>query len=107
MRGWHGQPDLEPRFAEIVTQLEAMPEVSEVRTVGLLAGVQIAPDVLERDPAFTDKALAEARDRGVISRKLVGNGLQISPPFVIEESELEQIVTVFGDAISAVSANAA
>jgi len=99
--------DLEPRFAEIVTQLEAMPEVSEVRTVGLLAGVQIAPDVLERDPAFTDQALAEARDRGVISRKLVGNGLQISPPFVIEESELEQIVTVFGDAISAVSANAA
>ena len=98
---------LEPRLAEIVAPLNDLPEVSEVRTIGLLAGVQIAPEHLERDPSFSDKAIAGIRDRGVITRKMAGNGIQISPPFVIAESELEQIVSVFAASISEVGATVA
>ena len=98
---------LEPRLAEITSPLTDLPDVSEVRTVGLLAGIQIAPDSLERDPAFADKAIAGIRDRGVITRKLAGDGIQISPPFVIEESELERIVSAFGESITEVGASVA
>ena len=98
---------LEPKLPKITAPLAEMAEVSEVRTVGLLAGVQPIPELLERDPGFTDKAIALCRDKGIITRKLAGNGLQISPPFVIEESELKQIVSVFGESITEVAASVA
>ncbi|MGI9557185.1 MAG: aspartate aminotransferase family protein [Solirubrobacterales bacterium] len=98
---------LEPRLAEIVAPLAELDDVSEVRTVGLLAGVQLSPEARERDPGFADKAVAGIRDRGVITRKMAGDGIQISPPFVITEPELEKIVSAYSDAISAVGAEVA
>ena len=95
---------LEPKLPKITAPLAEMAEVSEVRTVGLLAGVQLSAEVLERDPAFTDKAIAGIRDRGVITRKMAGDGIQISPPFVIKEAELEQIVSVYAESIAEVAA---
>ena len=95
---------LEPKLPKITAPLAEMAEVSEVRTVGLLAGVQPSAEVLERDPAFTDKAIAGIRDRGVITRKMAGDGIQISPPFVIKEAELEQIVSVYAESIAEVAA---
>jgi adenosylmethionine-8-amino-7-oxononanoate aminotransferase len=95
--------DLEPVLATTVSRLEALPEVSEVRTAGLLAAVQISPEAQERDPAFADRVVGGARERGVLTRKLAGNGLQISPPFVIDQEQIEELVSVLGESIEAVS----
>ncbi len=66
--------------------------VSEVRTgAGLLAAVQLDPTRIADDPSLPQRVAAASRDAGVITRALAGGGLQISPPLVITEEQLEEL----------------
>ena len=62
--------------------------VAEVRVGGFLGGIELEQSV--DGAAVVDFALAE----GVILRLLRGNTLQISPPFVVTEDEINTIVEV-------------
>ena len=78
-----------------------MPAVSEVRAgAGLLAAIQIDPERLAQDPALVQRVVAGMRSRGVLTRGLVDGSLQVSPPFVIEESDLKMLVSVTQDAVA-------
>jgi PLP-dependent transaminase len=61
--------------------------VIEVRGVGLMLGVEVEPE--RETPAVAKRAL----ERGVIVRAS-GQKIVMSPPFVIEEEQAEQIVDV-------------
>jgi putrescine---pyruvate transaminase len=90
--------ELEPKLAETLRPLESHPLVVEVRTgVGLLGGVELA------DPSKLLRVIEEARARGVLVRGLRGVALQISPPFVITEDELETLGRVLGESLDAAS----
>lgn len=95
---------LEPVVAREMGALAGGPGVSEIRTVGLTAAVQIAPDVLARDPSAADRAVLAARRRGVLTRLLRGGALHFSPAFVITEDEVARIAAVFGEAAAEVAA---
>ena len=70
------------------------PLVTEVRTgIGLLAGVQLAPEV---DGAAIARACLEQQ---VVVRIITNNTIQISPPFVIEEGELWRIAGAIAAAL--------
>ncbi|MQA85123.1 MAG: aminotransferase class III-fold pyridoxal phosphate-dependent enzyme [Streptosporangiales bacterium] len=70
--------------------------VAEVRGgLGLLAAVEIDPEVLRRVPTAVAEVQRRARDAGVLVRPL-GSSVAVSPPLIIEESELEMI----GDALA-------
>lgn len=63
--------------------------VSEVRAgVGLLAAVQLDPDVVTDDPALPARLIKALRGAGVLTRMLAGNGVQVSPPFVVTEADI-------------------
>ena len=95
---------LEPVLAEAIGQLEAIPLVHEVRAgVGLLAAVEVDAEARAADPGIVDRLVAECRDRGVLTRGLAGHSLQVSPSFVIDESDLTRIAEVFSQALSGVS----
>jgi putrescine aminotransferase len=80
------------------------PLVSEVRSgIGLLAAVELAPEAREADPGLGARLVAGARQRGVITRLLRGIALQVSPPFVITEAELDRVAEVFADTLDAES----
>jgi adenosylmethionine-8-amino-7-oxononanoate aminotransferase len=88
---------LESVLLEALQPLEASEHVREVRGgVGLLAGVQC------HDPALADRVVAECLDRGLLMRVITEGTIQISPPFVIEEHEIETIAAVLGEALDAV-----
>jgi putrescine aminotransferase len=91
--------ELEPVLAEAVGRLRAHPLVGEVRSIGLLAGVELHPDALERDPVLVEKVVVAARERGVLVRNLLGRTLQISPPFVITPEELGLLASVLAEAL--------
>jgi adenosylmethionine-8-amino-7-oxononanoate aminotransferase len=91
--------ELEPVLAEAVGRLRAHPLVGEVRSIGLLAGVELHPDALERDPLLVEKVVVAARERGVLVRNLLGRTLQISPPFVITAEELGLLASVLAEAL--------
>lgn len=63
-----------------------LPVVSEVRTApGYLAAVQLA------DPGRVNEAIAALRTTGVLTRALVGGGLQISPPLTLDTAEIAEL----------------
>ncbi len=93
---------LEPVLAGMMKPLAEHPLVSEVRTCGLLAAVEISGEALQRAPSLADSLVKEARQRGLLTRALVGKALQFSPPFVIEESELRQIAETVQTALDSV-----
>ncbi|HUD36025.1 MAG TPA: aminotransferase class III-fold pyridoxal phosphate-dependent enzyme [Streptosporangiaceae bacterium] len=91
---------LEPVLAAAVAPLARHELVGAVRAgTGLLAAVEIAEDARAADPGLGQRLVLAIRDRGVITRLLRGIALQISPPFVITESEIARIVEVFADAL--------
>jgi putrescine aminotransferase len=80
---------LESLLAEAVANLEGSGPVTGTRAgTGAMAAVQLDPD----DPTLAPRAAAAARDAGVITRALAGNGLQISPPLVFTEGHVEEMV---------------
>lgn len=89
---------LEPKLAQALAPLEALPEVSEVRTIGVLAGIQAAPGVLSDDPDLLARVVTICRERGVLTRRLAGDALQVSPPFVITEEQIGQIARTVEEA---------
>lgn len=80
----------------------AHPLVSEVRTAGLLAGVEIDADARAEDPTLPDRVVERAREEGLIVRALAGRALQVSPPFTITEDELAYLAERLQRALTAV-----
>lgn len=95
--------ELEPVLREILQPLAEHELVAEVRTVGLLGGVELDAELLAEYPDLPDRIAAEARSRGVITRALRGVALQISPPFVISEEQLAHVADVLAESLDAVS----
>jgi adenosylmethionine-8-amino-7-oxononanoate aminotransferase len=91
--------ELEPHLARLLEPLGEIPGVAEIRHVGLAAGVELDPDRVAADPGLPAAAVVAARGHGVLSRALRGVALQISPPFVVGEDELEAIVAGVGAGI--------
>ena len=83
---------LEPVLGELLGRLRDLPGVADVRSVGLAGAVEIDSTLLTEHPAAGASVVLAARRHGVLSRLLRGVALQISPPFVVTESELETII---------------
>jgi adenosylmethionine-8-amino-7-oxononanoate aminotransferase len=85
---------LEERLAEI----EAMPEVAEVRQRGFMVGI----DLGEHDPALRmgHRVTLAARERGAIVRPL-GDTVVLVPPLSISTEDLLQLLEITADSIRA------
>ena len=51
-------------------------------------------DRFAADPTLPARAYEAIRDNGLISRVIAGDSLQISPPLVITESELDELASL-------------
>jgi adenosylmethionine---8-amino-7-oxononanoate aminotransferase len=92
---------LQPKIrllAELLEDVEAMPEVAEVRHCGLMAGI----DLGEHDPALRmgHRVTLEARLRGAIVRPL-GDTVVLMPPLTISKADLRRLVAIAAEAIVA------
>jgi len=95
---------LEPVLDRAVRRLSSAPGVGEIRTVGLTAAVAFRGDLLAADPGLPERAVTAALRHGVATRVLRGHALQISPPFVITEIEIDTMVDGLGAALEDVAA---
>ncbi len=95
---------LEPVLDRAVRRLASAPGVGEIRTVGLTAAVAFRGDLLAADPGLPERAVSAALRHGVATRVLRGHALQISPPFVITETEIDTMVDGLGAAVEDVTA---
>jgi adenosylmethionine-8-amino-7-oxononanoate aminotransferase len=92
--------DLESELTRALEPLAAHEVVSEIRSgLGALAAVQIDPALLADDPGLSDRVCRGARGHGVLTRVLVGGGLQLSPALTITRAELDEVVAGIGAAL--------
>jgi putrescine aminotransferase len=97
---------LEPVLRDLLEPLRDEEGVADVRSAGLAAAVELDPGVLAANPAAPMAAVVAARGEGVLTRALRGVALQISPPFVVTEDELERIVDAVTAGVRAAVASA-
>jgi adenosylmethionine-8-amino-7-oxononanoate aminotransferase len=83
-----------------------MPNVGQVRGLGLMAAVEVVANRGSREPFAASKMvgpkLARAlRERGVITR-VKGDTILFAPPLVVAEEQVDTIVNATAQAIEAV-----
>jgi putrescine---pyruvate transaminase len=88
--------ELETSLLDTLTPLAAHDLVQEVRGgVGVLAAVQLRPELVERDGTLPGRVGAGVREAGVFIRPLVAGALAVSPPLVIDDEGLKQLADGF------------
>ena len=91
--------ELEDALAAALAPLASHDAVAEVRAgLGLMAGVQLSPEVLERDAGALPKVAAGAREAGVLVRPLPG-AIGMSPPLTVEQEHLELLASAIGNGL--------
>ncbi|WP_232628214.1 aspartate aminotransferase family protein [Methylobacterium sp. Leaf118] len=91
---------LEPAFADAVMTLRGAPNVLDIRTVGLAAGIDLAPRA--DAPGARGFAVMEHafHDHDLVVR-VSGDTLALSPPLIVGETEIGEIIERLGAAIRA------
>ena len=93
---------IEPYWQDAMHSLRSLPNVIDIRNMGLIAGIELRP----REGAPTQRAMAvfqRAFDTGLLIRT-TGDTIALSPPLIIETSHVDRIVETLTDAIRAEAA---
>src|SRR5436309_1822266 len=79
---------LEPAWAEAAMTLKGLPHVLDIRTVGLVAGIDLAsrPDAVG---GRAYEAMLKGFEQGVVMR-ITADTLALSPPLIIRENEIAE-----------------
>jgi beta-alanine--pyruvate transaminase len=93
---------IEPYWQEAAHSLRGLPGVIDIRDIGLIAGIELAP----RPGKPTQRAMAVFRrcfDAGVLVR-VTGDIVALSPPLIVERPQVDRIFGTLSDAIRAEAA---
>jgi beta-alanine--pyruvate transaminase len=96
--------DLAPYWERALHSLAGEPHVIDVRNIGLLGAIELAPS---RDKGAGVRALtiqAECFRRGIFVRPL-GDSVVMSPPFIIEPAQIDEMVEALRQGIRAAVAS--
>ena len=81
--------ELEEPFLDILFGLQDLPVVKDIRGIGLLGAVDMAPDGAVGKRGY--KALKAFFDEGVLV-KMTGDSVILAPPFVATEDEIAEML---------------
>jgi putrescine aminotransferase len=96
--------ELEGELYGALAPLAEHPLVGEVRGgVGLMAAVELAPDLLETDHDAATKLYRGVRSRGVLTRPHA-RGLAISPPLIVTVAQIREIADAVRGALDELGA---
>ncbi len=78
-------------FEDAVHSLRGLPNVIDIRNVGLVAGIELAPKP-GAPAARAYEIFVKAFEKGILIRT-TGDTIALSPPLIIEPSHIDQLVT--------------
>jgi putrescine---pyruvate transaminase len=91
----------EQALLDALTPFASSAAVAEVRGgIGLLAAVELAPEVLEREPRAVALTVAAAREAGVLVRPLA-RAVAVSPPLTADAEHFALITSAFEQGLEA------
>ncbi|MCK5554736.1 MAG: aminotransferase class III-fold pyridoxal phosphate-dependent enzyme, partial [Alphaproteobacteria bacterium] len=86
---------LEKKWAEALHSLKGAPHIVDIRTIGLMAGIELDPGTrdypneMPRSMETFDKLFFEQN----VAMRFTCNTLAMSPPLIVNESQIDEIVT--------------
>src|ERR1700744_5918921 len=92
---------IEAKFADAVMTLKGQPNVVDIRTVGLTAGIDLAskPDAVGK--RGYDAMVSAFHDNDLMLR-IAGDTLALTPPLIISEDQIGEVMDKVGKVIKAV-----
>jgi beta-alanine--pyruvate transaminase len=93
---------LEPKFADAVMSLKGEPNVVDIRTVGLTAGIDLAPRPEQPGKRGFDSLNSAFHDNDLMVR-IAGDTLALTPPLIVSEDQIGEIVDKVAKVIRAVA----
>jgi beta-alanine--pyruvate transaminase len=93
---------LEPKWYDALMSLRGLPNVLDIRCVGLTGAIDLAP--IAGSPTLRGYQLLEHsfHEEGIMLR-LAGDTIELTPPFIISEEQIGEIVDKVGRSIKAVA----
>jgi beta-alanine--pyruvate transaminase len=93
---------LEPRWCDAVMSLKGLPNVLDIRCIGITAGIDLAsrPDAVGKR-AYD--AMAKAFTEQNLTIRSTGDTLALTPPLIVSEREIDEIVGKVAAVIKAVA----
>ena len=89
--------ELQGYFADALHSLKGLPNVIDIRNIGLVGGVELTP--LPGEPAKRAfNVFLDCWEHGVMLR-VTGDIVALSPPLIVEKPHIDRIVDVLGAAI--------
>jgi beta-alanine--pyruvate transaminase len=89
--------ELQGYFADALFSLKGLPNVIDIRTIGLVGGIELQP--LPGEPAKRAfNVFLDCFDKGVLIRT-TGDTIALSPPLIIEKSQIDQLVDTLSGAL--------
>ena len=93
--------EMEAAFAQALHSLKGLPHVIDIRNVGLVGGIELAPR--EGEPGKRGfEVFVDCWENGVLVR-FTGDIIALSPPLIVEHEHIEQMVGAIAAAIRRVA----
>jgi len=89
--------ELEGHFAEGLHSLRSAPNVIDIRNIGLVGGIELAPRTGAPGQRAFDVFL-DCYDKGLLIRT-TGDTVALSPPLIIERAQIDQVIETLGHAL--------
>ena len=86
--------ELAPYWEDAVHSLRGLPNVIDIRSIGLVAGVELEPREGKPGARGLD-ALIKCFNEGLLIR-VTGDIVALSPPLIIDKQQIDQLVEVLG-----------
>ena len=92
--------ELSPYWEDGVHSLKGLPNVVDIRNLGLAAGIDLAPKGAVGTRGY--EAFTKAFELGLMVRQS-GDAIAMSPPLVIEKAQIDEIIDITAKTIKAVA----
>jgi beta-alanine--pyruvate transaminase len=86
-------------FADAVHGLKDLPNVIDIRNIGLVGAVELAPRAGQPGARAFD-AFVRAFEKGILIR-VTGDIIALSPPLIVEKSHIDELVGTLADVLRA------
>ena len=93
-----------PRLHQGLKKFSDHPHIGDVRGMGLIAAVELAADPASRTPFPPERAVGaylvrRAQEHGLILRAMAGDIVAFSPPLIITDAEIDELLVRFERAL--------
>ncbi len=92
---------LEPKWYDALMTLKGLPNVLDIRCVGLTGAIDLAPSTGPGARGYA--ALEYSFHEANIMLRLAGDTIELTPPLIISENQIDEIVDKVGRTIKAVA----